>query len=397
MRALKVAAGIVIALAALFVIVGEQLAGVSADAVVNARLTTVRAPIAGELALEPRELGSLVAQGELLGSLSDPLVDDIRLNDLVLERGVGEAQAARLSAEVAALHNAVESLKNRAVSYSAQRIRQLEARIDEREAQARAIEARIEETGAALARSEELQTRGVETAAALDRARAAARIAERDLEAAQAEIAVAEIELASARSGVFLGEGYNDAPYSEQRISELTVERLRLEAMLMSEKARIAALDERIDAERRRVNRLGSEPIRANVGGRLWEFLAANGERMQRGQDVLRLVDCRSTIVTATVSESVYNRLRVGDRAEFRMSGESTVFEGSVLRLAGAGAATVYRNLAVAPGERQLQRYDVALAAPGLISDPEIGCAIGRTGRIFFEARPLDRLRALWE
>ena len=67
----------------------------------------------------------------------------------------------------------------------------------------------------------------------------------------------------------------------------------------------------------------------------------------------------------------------------------------NLARLAGSGAETVYRNLAVAPSQRHLQRYDVAVDVPGLAEDAGLACAIGRTGRVFFAARPLDWLRGL--
>lgn len=396
MRLVKILAGVVVALVALVVIVGEQMAGASADAVVNARLTTLRSPIAGRLRLQTRELGSFVEAGETIGGLEDPLVDDIRLNDLMLERRISEGEAERFAAEIEAIDESILELRERKHRYSAERVRQLEARLAEKVAQSRAMQASLEEASAALIRSSELRDRGVETIAALDRARAAARVAERRLEAAGEEIAVADIELEAAREGVFLGEGYNDAPYSEQRISELVVERNRLETRLAAERARAASIDGRIDAERRRVNRLGSAPVASNVRGRIWAIIAANDERLQRGQEIVRLVDCASTMVTLSVSENVYNTLHVGQSAEFRMNGERETFEGTILRLAGSGAATIYQHLAVAPSERHLQRFDVALKVPGLAGDKRLECAIGRTGRVFFEVRPLDSLRRIF-
>ncbi|MBN9023291.1 MAG: curli assembly protein CsgC, partial [Rhizobiales bacterium] len=129
---MRIIAGISIVGVALFVILGEHLSGASADAVVNARLTTLRAPIAGRLTLERRDLGVLVEAGEALGSVDDPLVDDIRLNDLVLERDTAYAEAERLKQEVAALEDAISSLKERSARYSVERIRHLEARLEQR-------------------------------------------------------------------------------------------------------------------------------------------------------------------------------------------------------------------------------------------------------------------------
>ena len=132
MRLVRIVGGFALALVALWVIVGEHLAGASADAVVNARLTTVRAPIAGDLSLEPRELGTLVERGETLGSLADPRVDAIRLDDLTLERAIAEAESVRLKAEIEAIDESVAALQTRAEDYGLRRQRQLEAQLEQR-------------------------------------------------------------------------------------------------------------------------------------------------------------------------------------------------------------------------------------------------------------------------
>ena len=54
----------------------------------------------------------------------------------------------------------------------------------------------------------------------------------------------------------------------------------------------------------------------------MWEVLTAPGELVVRGQDLVRLLDCSGVVVTAAVSESVYNRLHIGQSATFRLRGE---------------------------------------------------------------------------
>jgi hypothetical protein len=126
-----------------------------------------------------------------------------------------------------------------------------------------------------------------------------------------------------------------------------------------------------------------------------WEVLAADGEDIQRGDAVVRLLDCDSTIVTLSVTESVFNRLSIGDTAVFRPRGDRETYDGTVERLAGSGAATIYTNLAVAPSQLHLERHDVTLSVPGLRDNNALDCKVGRTGRVFFDTRPLDRLRDL--
>lgn len=213
---------------------------------------------------------------------------------------------------------------------------------------------------------------------------------------AREEVDVLENMLAAARNGVFVGDSYNDAPNAEQRRVELETVLDGVQADLQEARAREEAIDTRVIAEQMSVNRLSSAEIRSTVDGRLREVLAADGERLQRGEPVLRLVDCDAVFVTLSVTESVYNGLRVGDAAEFLLAGSDTRYPGTVARLSGAGAATIYNNLAVAPSAEHLERYDVALEVPGLMSDPALDCPVGRTGRVFFEARPLDRVRALF-
>lgn len=396
MRLSRLIIGFLVILAAVLVIAGEQLSGASADAVINARVTTVRAPIAGKLQIQRRPLGSPVSLNEPLGSVRDPIVDNIRLNDLIREKAFTTAEIDRLSQTIAAIEGSIEALRLRSQTYQAERVRQLEAELRSAGARIAAAEARVDETQSALGRSQQLSDRGLETSASFERIRAAQRVADRELEDARQRASAADIVLESARRGTFLGDGYNDSPYSEQQISELSLRLAELTSNLSAEKTRGNALDERIATERLRVNRLGATELASNVNGTVWEVLAGDGETVERGQDIMRLVDCRSTIITLSVAETVYNRLALGDAATFRVNADGRTFQGTVTRLAGSGAETIYRNLAIAPSDRHLQRYDVTLLAPALRDDASLGCAIGRTGRAFFEARPLDFLRRIW-
>ena len=389
MRLARLLIGGAVVLVALWILIGEQMAGASADAVINARVVTLRSEVAGRLELDPRALGARVAKGEVLGAIDDPLADRLRLEDLSMERAFEAAILARVEERLAAERDRLETLDARSDLYGDRRLAELQARLDHARTRLDALEQSGYLTEAAQTLSD-----GVDDQPR--RLPAEPQLFELAVEHARERVEVLEIAVRAAAKGVFLGDGYNDAPNAEQKATDLRGEIAGLETERGEAAARLEAIDTRLEAERRRVNGLAGGAFAAPVNGIYWQVLQADGVTVQRGDPVVRLVDCASTLVTLSVSEAVYNTLRPGQKATFRPEGRSEVFEGTVARLAGSGAATVYETLAVAPSQKHLQRFDVAVILPALTADAEFGCAVGRTGRVFLDGRPLDGLRRLF-
>lgn len=375
---------------ALWIIVGEQMSGASADAVVNAPVVSVRAPVAGNLQMPTRQLGSRVTQGEVLASLEDPLVDRIRLNDLLMEVRLEEASAAQIAAQLEETRSIRERLVERTGIYRARRLEELRARLAHAETRLALLEA----DGAPLEGDDQQLLDAV--AQDTDRLPGEPNVDVLVLDHARERVEVLRIALRAAEENVFLGDGYNDAPNAEQRVVELDSEIGILSSRLAEAEARSAAVQERADRERIRVNSSGGGELQAPVDGLFWEVLQADGVNVQRGDPLLRLIDCRSTMVTLSVTERVFNSLALGQSAKFRLGGTSDIHDATISRLAGSGAETIYQNLAVAPSQKHLERFDVALIVPALQQGAAEGCLIGKTGRAFFETRPLDSLRDLF-
>jgi multidrug resistance efflux pump len=387
MRYVRLFLGALVIGVTVWIIIGEQMSGASADAFVNARLTTVRAPVAGLLTVPERQFGSPVEAGEEIGSVADPLVDTIRLNDLLMEKAFGEAELAAATARLVTAAAQIEPLSDRLTAYRTARLAEIGARL-----------ARARDRLATLEAGSETETEVTNLAGGAEIGEGSdPRLPNLALAYAQERVAALEIMLEAAKDGVFLGDGYNDAPYSEQRRNEVAALREGLTAQQELAAARLAAIDARIAQERVRTSSLARAALVAPSSGLVWEVLAADGEIVQRGQDVMRVVDCGSVVVSLSVTESVYNDLKIGDEAVFRLTGDGRSFPATVLRLAGSGARTIYENLAVAPSQRHLERHDVTLLVPALRTEPSLYCLIGRSGRAFFDRRPLDALRDFWE
>jgi multidrug resistance efflux pump len=143
--------------------------------------------------------------------------------------------------------------------------------------------------------------------------------------------------------------------------------------------SRIEKLHLDLADERHRYEGLASVVLLSPVHGRVWEVLISPGEEVRRGQDLVRLVDCSAVIVTATVREPVFNQLHIGDKALFRLSGQSDSYEGEVIRM--SGGATPSDNLAIQSVISVTDLHKVAVSIPGLASGE---CGIARTGRLVF-------------
>lgn len=380
--------GAALVVIALWIIVGEQITGVSANATINARLVTLRSPIAGDVVGPPRELGSSVNRGEVLATVTDPQADVIRRDDLVMELALADAAVARFTGLLEENATLLAALDERSATYRAARIAEIETRLGMTRDRLRLLEDGTFEGGFDI---NPPQLPGADPGSTPE----AEGLQQLWISAVLERIEALELELTAARGGVFIGDSYNDAPNSEQRATEIEGDLAVIRGQLQEASDRRAAFEARLAAERLRVNTARQAEIDATVPGRFWEILAADGENVQRGDPVVRLLDCGSVFVTASVSEQVYNNLAFGQAAVFRPTGDDRSHDATVIRLAGAGAETIYRNLAVAPSAEHLQRYDVALLVPGLASDPELACAVGRTGRVFFDGRPLDWFRGL--
>uniref|UniRef100_UPI0025BFDCE2 HlyD family efflux transporter periplasmic adaptor subunit n=1 Tax=Marivita sp. TaxID=2003365 RepID=UPI0025BFDCE2 len=317
-------------------------------------------------------------ENEVLASVTDPLVDAVRLNDLEMELSFAEAEVTRLESLIRATEEIAETLENRSQRFTERQIRDIELQLEH--ARDRLALYGVDADEDAAEQDASLAGNAASAAESL----------------ARQEVDLLENALAAARNGVFVGDGYNDAPNAEQRRVELVTVLDGFNADLVAAQARRAAIADRVDDARFSVNRLTEDEIEATTNGRIWEVLASDGERLQRGEPILRIVDCDALLVTLSVTENNYNSLRVGDTGQFRLSGSGEVYTGTVTRLAGAGAGTIYQNLAVAPSAEHLERFDVAMAVSGLETDSELSCPVGRTGRVFFEDRPLDWLRSVF-
>jgi multidrug resistance efflux pump len=273
-----------------------------------------------------------------------------------------------------------EELERQASAFRIGRIRQVEARVGELKGEISGAEATYNETQRVLERVKHLAHTGTMTEAALDKAKRDVTVAAGALAALRHRLEGTEIELNGLRQGIFIGDSYNDQPRSAQRADELAQRLSELAADIHAHETRLAGLRADLEQESKRYAERASADLVVPVRSSIWEVMTAPSETVVRGQDLARLLDCSGVVVTATVGETAYNRLRIGAPASFRFRGESADYKGRIVGL--TGVATAPANLAIQPAALAREPYRVTVELPDLAKPGQ--CAIGRTGRVTF-------------
>jgi biotin carboxyl carrier protein len=383
-RILKTAAGCMIVALAGFVPVHRYLQLASTEAIVTTHVITVRTPIDGEIdrLIKIPEVGTPIKTGAVLLHITNRRADRGRLDDLRRLIDLVEGERSAFSERLELLRSQQNGLVEQTQAFQRGRVRQLEERVAEIESQIAAAVATRTEAGAALLRTSILTDNGIQSKAVHDRAERDDAVAEQAEAALRRRLAGVKVELDAARQGMFVGDSYNDRPSSFQHSDEVTLRIGELQAELRMRNERLAHLRTELTAETARYADQSVVELTAPVSGSVWELLAASGEEVRGGQDLMRLLDCSAEVVTAAVTARVYENLHVGDPTRFRLLDDTTDYRGQVIRLGGLAAPSDNWALGSSAFAKDLFRVTVSIPE---IKEP--GCAVGRTGRVMFEPK----------
>jgi multidrug resistance efflux pump len=380
-RVVKIALGLSLIAALGWGPLRAMLSTTSVEALVNARVDTIRSPIEGIVASAPDGAsGWSASEPAPRLRIFDPLADHGRLDDLKRQRDALDSEALRLASQSELTRAALATLDAQVEKFRDARLRLLDARLSTQEALREAAAAKSAQAEAARRRSDALSKSGAYTAAENDR-RLYDWVAASSAETAEAKrLDETKVERSAIAQGVFVGDSYNDSPNSQQRAAELRLNVAALEAQAAATRSQLKLLDEQIAEEAVRFRARSEAYVDLPSKGRVWEMLTAPGERVAKGQDLMRVLDCSRPLVSANVEESVYNRLEVGGRAQFRPAQQGAEAHGGVIvNLMGAAAAS--GNFAIPLAAMRKSPFYVTVALDGMIDG---ACAVGRTGTVTF-------------
>jgi multidrug resistance efflux pump len=388
-RFLKIALGIGLVVAFGWAPLRAMLATTSVEAIVNARIDTIRAPIEGIVQApsdKTANWSATVAPPKL--TINNPYADRSRLDELRRDLNTLESQEETLGRQSQLTQTALDTISLQAEKYRAGRLKLIESRLARQTAELQATSAKTSQTTASKKRSDHLQKTGFISGADSDRVQYEWNAAASADAAAQKRLEETKVEHDAVADGVFIGDSYNDSPSSIQRETELKMKKGELDAQLAGVRAQIKHIADQISEEEARVRLRSEATVALPSVGRVWEMLVGPGEFVNKGQDLMRVLDCSHPIVSANVDERVYNRLEVGSPATFRPLQDGKTYHGTVVNLTGAAGAPA--NFAIAPINLRKSPFYVTIAMDDMGA---AGCSIGRTGTVTFGDNPADYAR----
>ena len=382
-RSLKIAIGLLIVAVFGWIPLRTIWQTSSVEAVVNARLVTLRSPIDGHITTKsslPSPLNT-ITEGDTILRVVNSRGERSRLDELRRQLSRLEAERPSLSAKLTTAKAAQENFARQASQFREGRILQLEARIAEIQSSIEAAAAQREEAMAAVERATSLAKSGTVSTVELAHRTRDRSVAQQTETGARRRLDAAKVELMALQQGTYLGDSYNDRPSSVQREDEMRQRVADLTADLTHSDAEVNWFNKEIASEQLHYINRSEADIKAPVSGRIWETMTSPGEDVTAGQPLLKELDCSGAVVTANVTERVYNHLQLGEPTSFKPNDGGSAINGTVVNLTGASGAPA--NLAINPDVLNKEPYRVTVSLPqatGIAKD----CNVGRTGRVVF-------------
>ena len=295
--------------------------------------------------------------------------------------------ARKQLAEIAAADN---ELSKRLEAHQNGMVKRLSHEIDEAEAERTGCLLEVRQRREVGSRMEQLAKLGIASQIRSAEALAIQEAASTKCEMADARLQRLRAELSSAKHGVFLRDGINDVPYSQQQRDRLFLRRQELETENLQETSRASQLGTEIAEERSRVERLGHSDVILPANHVVWSSAASAASAVTEGQAVLDLANCQRRFISVELPEREFEQIKPGDPAAIRLIGSDEWKQGQVRQVRGSAARGDDRLLAAQLPDPTRGNVVVEIGLPddAAPADRNNFCDIGRLAEVRFARQP---------
>jgi multidrug resistance efflux pump len=360
---------------------------IAPTAFVNAELVRVAAPMAGRLSRDLPRKGDIIER-TISMNLTETLSPDRRhFLDLEQQGTVAKDRADLAKQQLAEVAKLDGELESRTSSYQSGMIERIGQEIAEAEAEKIGCLAEVRQRRDVGSRMEELVKSGYASQIRTAEAFATQEANVTRCEMANAKIERFRIERNSAQTGVFLRDGANDVPYSQQQRDRLVLRRQELETEMLQQTSRQAQIVAEIGGERSRLDQTGHSDVLLRADHVVWSVSASPGATVTEGQTILDLADCAHRFVVVDLPEREFEQIKAGDTAAVRLIGSDDWKQGKIRQVLGSAARTDDRLLAaqIARPVSSSIAVEVELLQESSDAERNSFCNIGRMAEVRFQ------------
>ena len=360
---------------------------IAPTAYVNAELVRVTAPMAGRLARDLPRKGDMIDR-TITVNLTETLSPDRRhLLDLEQQSAVAKDRADLAKQQLAEVARVDRDLEIRTDAYRDGMVSRLSQEIAEAEAEKAGCLAEVFQRRDIGSRMDELVKSGLASQIRSAEASATQEANSARCQMTDARIQRFKIELGSAQRRVFLRDGANDVPYSQQQRDRLVLRRQDLETEMLQQRSRAVQLEAEIAEERSRLNRISRSDLLLPANHVVWSVSASPGSTVTEGQTILDLANCAHRFVVVDLPEREFERVKAGDLPSVRLIGSDEWRRGKVRQVLGSAARTDNRLLAAQIPHVTSSSIAVEVELPhdGSDVDRNSFCNVGRMAEVRFQ------------
>jgi len=385
-RIARIVIGVVVICLALWAFVPGMIYPISSNAIVNAQVMTIRAPIQGEVTKIPSAETLAIKKGDIIARIEDSRIDRSKLAALMADRATLHETILALEQEVKELEHFLTRLEKSGKAYYQSVNKHYQVMKAEKEAKLVAQQAILKDSQSKLARQAALFSKGLTTKAQLDAALRDDAVAHADLVVIEREIERVKVELDGAKEGVYFGDGFNNVPYSQQRSDEIELRQQTIISKLRDANIRVREIARQIKVEEERLAHISESELIAPNNGRIWVRLVGEGEHVTAGTPMLQIADLSRLFLIVSLDERYFDDVTIGDSASIDLIGSPYDFHGRVERLQGRKSTLPESMLAVAQPNTDKNDFlvFVNLNINGFKDDSEIFNQVGRRAKVTF-------------
>ena len=359
----------------------------SLEGTVTSPLITIRSPMDGVVTPYATTNGATVHPHEALFVIKAHQLDTRLRAELEAKMTAAQQQTLVIDRKIAELSTLRTQLQTRHQLHREATLARIAALIGETTADLNRAKAVLERAQRELSRANTLSANGLIAQATVDDVVLAGQQARFDVERFTATLKRLHVERTAAKNGVLLGEGYGDAPYSQQRIDELAARLIEVEAERDSIQQTQEELASRLGEEQQREEQLRTYTVYAPLTGLVWNLHITADGVVARNSPLADMVDCGRAFVEATLPESRYDDVRIGETVHVKLLGNSEKIPGTVHVVRGRSAVVNHDSLAAwLTPRRTTEAMTVSVAIdPAALQQVSQGvCQIGRSAKVYF-------------